>query len=50
MQVELLRSLRKNPQKLSSKLTEGTSTKRSVKKESLQAAKVANLVNEYADL
>jgi len=46
-QVELLRSLRKNPQRLSSKMTEGTSEKRSIRKESVRAAKVANLLAEY---
>ena len=47
MQVELLRSLRKNPQRMSSKMTEGTSEKRSVRKASVAAAKVANLLAEY---
>lgn len=48
--VEQLRTLRKNPQKLSSKMTDGTATKRAVRKQSMAAAKVANLVNEYGDL
>lgn len=48
--VEELRSLRKNPQRLTSKMTEGTTTKRAVRKESMQAVKVANLLNEYSDL
>ncbi len=31
-------------------MTDGTATKRAVRKQSMAAAKVANLVNEYGDL